>query len=244
MIGNDHWAANKVWYSPGVAAAGLWQNTAGTNAGTAALVSPTVTANSYTALRRTTFASVVTTNNQQVGTRTAAEFFRGSGSTAIPEVNNRIGGFFYYSRFGFTTWTNGNDLFVGLSSCTTACITGTTTLTNLPNTIGLGVERGNNNLVFLTNDASGVISTTTLGTTPATNQYFDFYMYQAPNDHTVYYRLDNASTSAIIATGSVSTNLPATTTLMTAQAVMGNGLNTTVGSATLGIQRIYIETEK
>lgn len=237
------WNKNVVWRTPGIVAAGLCENTVCTNLGSAALVLPTVS-NAYTAMRRTTFATVVTTNNQQVGVRTAAEFFRGTNQVNGPH----LGGFFFAAKIGFTTWTNNDRLFVGLSSCTTACLTSTTTLTNLANTVGFGIE-GNasaNNIVFLTNDASGVISTTTIPGLPAlaNNQAYDMYIYAPANRHEIHWRIDNASTSAIIATGTVTTNLPATTTLLLGHAAMSNGLNTTVGAATLGVGKIYIESER
>lgn len=158
-----------------------------------------------------------------------------------------IGGFFFTARVGLTAWpASGGNLFVGLSSCTTACLTGTTTLTNLANTVGFGVERLNQNLVFLTNDASGVISTTTLTGAPAlaANVMYDMYIYQSPNSPVLYWQIDNASTTATIASGIVSSNLPATTTLMAAHAQIGNGGNTGAAAVSLGVNRIYVETER
>lgn len=235
------WNKNVVWRTPGIVAAGLCENTVCTNAGSVALVLPTVT-NAYTAMRRTTFATVVTTNNQQVGVRTAAQFFRGTNQVNGPH----LGGFFFAVKMGFTTWTNGDDLFVGLATCTTACITGTTTVSNLANMVGFVVERGRNTIYFATNDASGAISTTTIAGLPtlASNQGFDMYIYAPANRHEIHWRIDNASTSAIIATGTVTSNLPATTTLLLGHVQMGNGLNTTVGAATLGVGKIYIESER
>ena len=244
---NAHWYSSQTWFTPGIVAAGLWQNTVGANLGTAALVVPTVTGNPYTSMRRSTFASVVTTNNQQVGTRSESIFYRGRGSTEIPDKTARLGGFFFTARVGLTTWTANDDLFVGMSSCTTACLTGTTTLTNLVNSVGFGVERGTNALVFLNSSSTGIIATTSLPTAPAlaSNNVYDMYLYQAPNDYKLYWQIDNASTSANIGSGVVTNGrLPATTTLMAAHAEMGNGLNATVGAATLGVGKIYIETER
>lgn len=247
MFQNALWNSDFVWFSQGitntVTAVSTWYNTIGVQSGTVARVIPTVTSNPYTAMKRITFASVVTTANQQVGTRSEALFFRGSGSTS----NSNIGGFFFSARVGFTTWTAGNRLFVGLSTCTTACLTSATTLTNLTNTVGFGVEAGGTGIVILSNDASGVISTSTIGVSQpalASNNVYDFYLYQAPNSPIMYWQVDNASTTAMIGAGILSTNLPATTTLMVAHAQMSNGTNVVVGNATLGVNRIYIETER
>lgn len=194
--------------------------------------------NKYTTFRRSRWASVVTTPNQQVGLRTDAQFFRSATSTNS--------GWFYKATFGIDNYTANDRFFVGLSSCTTACLTGTTTLTNLANTIGFGVEGATSQFVFLTNDGSGAISTTTISGLPtlATNNGYHVYMYNPPTSSIVYWRIDNVNTGAMVAEGNVTTNLPANNTFMTAQVACSNALNAAANACQIGLANLYIEQEK
>jgi hypothetical protein len=76
----------------------------------------------------------------------------------------------------------------------------------------------------------------------ATGNVYQAYIYCKPNDSTVYYRLDNLLTGAILVDTSTSSALPVNTTDLNAQAVMGNAANVVVGNATLAVNKIYIET--
>ena len=230
------WDSNTMWWTAG-AASGNSLNTAITALGTALAVAPTAT-NKYTSFRRSRWSTVVTTQNQQVGGRTDAQFFRSATSSNA--------GFFFKATFGVDGWTAGDRIFVGLSSCTTACLTGTTTLTNLANTIGFGVEGGTSQLVFLTNDGSGAISTTTISGLPtmASLNGYDVYMYNPVNSEVVYWRIDNINTGAKIAEGSVTTNLPANNTFMSAHVACSNGLNALANSCQIGLAQMYIEKGK
>ncbi|CAN5412822.1 hypothetical protein BH10PAT4_BH10PAT4_0990 [soil metagenome] len=230
---NAIWQNNTVLFTPG-ASAGVWQGTVGSNLGTAGLVIPTTT-NLGTMLRRSTFASVVTTLNQQVGTRTESMFFRGNATSS--------GGFFFNARFMLATWTAGDRLFVGMSSGTTAVVTvQPSTLLNL---LGFCIEAGDTAITFLHNDGTGTGTKDTIAGQPAlaTNQGYAAYIFCKPNDSTVYWRLDDINLQTTIAEGSTSTDLPVNTTALTAQCIMSNGANTVAGHATIGVNRIYIETD-
>ncbi len=228
------WQNNLVFFTPG-AAAGLWQGTAGSNLGTAAVVLPTTT-NFWTSSRRSRFSSVVTTLNQQVGTRTDAMFFRGGSAGQ--------GGFFMAARVGTDTWTAGDRLFVGFSTGTTAvCTVNPTTLTN---SVGFVVNAGSTTISFMHNDGSGnaVVETITNQPALASNQGYAFYIFAKPNDSVIYWQLDDINTGLKLEEGSVSADLPVNTTMMAAHACMSNGANTVVNNAQIGINRIYIETDR
>jgi hypothetical protein len=186
-------------------------------------------------LRRSTFATVVTTLNQQVGTRSEAMFFRGNATS--------LGGFFFVCRFMLATWTAGNRLFVGMSVGTTAVVT--VQPSTLLNTIGFCVEAGDTAITLLHNDGAGTGTKDTIAGQPtlATNQGYAAYLFCKPNDSTVYWRLDNINTQTTIAEGSTSTDLPVNTTGLVAHCAISNGANTVVGAATVGVNRIYIETD-
>ncbi|MDB5160333.1 MAG: PHG11b 33 [Candidatus Saccharibacteria bacterium] len=228
------WQNNTVFWTPGVAA-GVYQGTSGSNLGTAALVLPTTT-NLYTAMRRSTFASVVTTTNQQVGIRTENMFWRGNVAGQ--------GGFLFVCRFGFTSWTAGDRLFVGLTSGTTAVVT--VQPSTVASTIGFAIEAADTAITFLHTDGTPTAVKDVISGQPAlaNNNAYDAYIYARPNDSTIYYRLDNALTGAILIDTSITATLPVNTTMLAAQAIMSNGANTVVGNATLGVNRLYVETNR
>jgi hypothetical protein len=187
-------------------------------------------------MKRGQWATVVTTANQQVGMRSSENmFFRGSVAGQ--------GGFFFFARFGTTTWTAGDKLFVGLSTGTTAIVTGAPS--NLTNIAGFGIDAGDTAITFMTNDNTAAATKTAIAGQPAlaSNQGYDAYIFAKPNDTVVYYRLVNLNTGAEIVNSSVNTNLPVNTTLMAAHAHMSNGANTPVTSAQIGVNRMYVETD-
>ena len=209
-----------------------------TTQGTSAAVSPATSASVYTQSYRNTFASVVTTQNQQVGVRTEAMFCRGNAAG--------IGGFMFVCRFGFESIKTGMRAFVGLTSGTTAVVTvNPSTLTNM---LGFGFDLGETAWTFMHNDASGTCTKETIsgqGTLATNFSGYDAYIFCKPNDNTVYYRLDRVDTGATICDSSVTTDLPVNTTMLCGMCVMSNGTaNIVVGDAKLGHIRTFIETDR
>ncbi len=229
------WQNNLVYFTPQVAA-GVWTGTVGGNSGTPVIVLPTTT-NFYTTQRRSQFPSVVTTLNQQVGTRSEAMFFRG-GTTGQ-------GGFFFAARVGLETWTAGDRLFVGLSAATATAVC-TQQLTNHLNTIGFAINAASTSISLITNDNTGSSTVVTIAGQPAlaTNNGYAFYLFAKPNDTVVYWQMDDVNTGTKIADGSIATDLPVNTTMMAAHACMSNAANTAANAARIGINRIYIETDR
>jgi hypothetical protein len=223
-----------VKFTPGIAAAGLWDNTAGTNLGTVARVAGAAGTTILGMMSRTTFASVVTTANQQVGTRSESLFFRGNTAG--------IGGFFFTCRFAFTQWTTGNRLFIGLSAATGALVT--VDPSTVANGLGFGVDAADTAISFYSAGAATPATKVAIPGQPAlaTGNVYQAYIYCKPDDNTIYYRLDNLLTGAILVDTSTSSALPVNTTGLNAQAVMGNAANVVVGNATLAVNKIYIET--
>lgn len=229
------WNQYRVSFRPG-AAAGVWSGTVGANLGTAAIALPTST-NIYTAMRRSTFATVVTTTNQQVGTRTEAMFWRGNATG--------LGGFFLVCRMGFTVIKTSSRAFIGLCADTTAIVTADPS-TKL-NLIGFGFDTGDTAFTFMHNDGSGTATKDPIsgqGTLATNNTSYDFLIYAKPNDSVVYYRMVRRDTGAVLVDSSASSNLPVNTTLLCAQCVGSNGTaNIAVGDMTLGIGIFDIYTE-
>jgi hypothetical protein len=229
------WSNSLVWWSPG-ASGGTWTSATGSSGGTAAIVLPTTT-NLYTIMRRSTFASA-TAANAQVGIRSTAAFLRGN--------LDGMGGYMFTCRFGLNTWTPGNRLFVGICTGTTAVTT--VNPSTLMNMLGFCVDAGDTAITFLHNDSTNTnpaIKETIPGQPAlASLQGYDAYIWCAPNDNTVYYRLDDILTGTTIVNSSVSSDLPVNTTMSVCQCIMGNGANVSTGNATIGVARIYIETDR
>lgn len=229
------WGNNTALWTTSGATAGLWQGTVGAGAGTFTAALPTTT-NLYTSMIRSRYATVVTTANQQVGQRSSQrQFYRGSVAGQ--------GGFFFFARFGTEAWTAGDRLFVGLGTGTTAMVTGDPS--SQTNILGFGVDAGDSAITFMHNTSSGTATKDAIAGQPAlaANQGYDVYIYAKPNDSTIYYRMDDLNTGAIIIDSSTTANLPVNTTMMAVFALTSNGANTAATAAQIGVNRMYIETD-
>jgi hypothetical protein len=224
---------NTCIWTPSTATAGFWQGTSGAGAGTFSTGLPTVT-NFYTAMKRTRYANVVTTLNQVLGQRnTENMFFRGSVAGQ--------GGFFFFCRFGTEVWTAGSKLFIGMAT-SSSVITGNPSALN--NTVGFCIDALDTEISFLTRGTTFTKTAITGQPTLANNQGYDAYIFCKPNDSTIYFRLDDLNTGLTIVNSSTTLTLPTNTTLMSANALASNGANTVVTTTQLGINRIYIETDR
>ncbi|MDB5160334.1 MAG: glycosyl hydrolase [Candidatus Saccharibacteria bacterium] len=225
---------NTFMWTPGPTNVGTWFNTNGATIGSAASVSPATTT-LYTTMRRSTFSSVVTTTNQQVGLRTDNTFLLG--------LTARAGGFFFSCRFGFDVIATGMRAFVGF--CPSTVIVSGDPSTSL-NTLGFGFDLADTAWSFYHNGAAGTATKETIGgqgTLATNNTGYDAYIWCNPGSTVVYYRLDRTDTGATIVDSSVNTNLPANSTALMATAQMSNGTaNITASAAVLGVNRIYVET--
>jgi photosystem II stability/assembly factor-like uncharacterized protein len=236
---NALWQDNFMMWTPGPSNVGTWVGTSGTNVnsgtGVTASVLPTTT-NVYTGMRRTTIATAVTTVGQSVGLRSDLMFFQGTATGQ--------GGFFFSCRFGFDVITAGCRAFVGFTTSTTPVAADPSALTNI---IGFGFDAADTAWSFYHNGSVGTATKEPIsgqGVLATNNTGYDAYIWCAPYSSTVYYRLDRTDTGATIVNSSVSYNLPLITSLTTmmAEVMMSNGANTGVGAATLGINRLYVET--
>lgn len=239
------WGNNTVLYLPNTGTTG------GLALGTPWLVGTTVahpapTAGLYTQMKRTTSTMVVTTTNQLLGVSsivtTAAQFWVGNAAG--------LGGFFFFARFGIEILSTGNNtvrMFVGLHSGTTSILASDT----VPAISAIGLWHdttdGANVINLLTKDGSTATKNALTGSpsTPfSTGQGYDFYMFCKPNDSTIYYRLDNLNTGAILVDSSIATTIPAAATFLGPVVGMSNGTaNTTAGQVGIGVNRVYIESD-
>lgn len=195
-------------------------------------------------MKRTRYANVVTTTNQQLGPRfnTASEqqFWRGNAAG--------LGGFFFQARFIVELYPASTvRIFAGLSSTSTGsvCISDTV----LANTCGLWHDTtdpstGAGAFNFVTKDASTATKQSiTLSNAIAAGNAYEFTMFCAPNGSTITWRLVDIN-NAVTYTNSTSTTLPANTAFMQPQVQMSNGTaNVTATTVAIGVCSIYVESD-
>lgn len=193
-------------------------------------------------MRRSRFANVVTTTNQVLGVTAMAagvqQFWRGNAAG--------LGGFFFFTRFIVELWPAATvRLFAGLSDQTTAVVASDTYAGNLCGIAHITTDAASV-LKFVTRDGTTLNSTSiTLTQNLQAGQAFDFYMYCKPNDSTIYFRLDDVNAGTTLIDSSTATNLPASTAFLGPQVAMSNGTaNVTVTTSAIGINRIYVESNR
>ena len=216
--------------------------TKGTSTGTLSTVTPASTSPAVVnQMKRLRHLNLVTTTNQAMGvTATAAgypQFWRGNAAG--------LGGFFFFARFAIENWAaNTCRIFVGLTPGTAEVVTSDTVVNN---TCGLWHDTtdGADVLSFVSRNATTTTKTAITGATVAAGQGFDFYMFAKPNDSTIYYRLDDINAGTTLVDTSTTTTLPVNTVFLGPQVEMSNGTaNITVNTVAIGINRIYVESDR
>jgi hypothetical protein len=193
------------------------------------------TTNRYTSLRKNTFTAATGVNTMN-SLRGEPIFYRG----AIPTS----GGFFFFCRAGFNTWTPTNRLFVGMCVDTTALLTADPSTKF--NMLGFAVDTADTAISFMHNDGVGVAIKETIAVQPAlaTNNVYDFFIYCKPNDSVVYYRIDDLSSNVTLIDSSITLDLPTTTALLIPTCAIGPGAtNAGATAASVGVNRMYIESD-
>ena len=133
-------------------------------------------------------------------------------------------------------------MFVGLSA--TAGVLGNADPSTFLNQIGLGCDAGQTTLRIIHNDGAGVSTLVDLGANfPAQTLSTDMYelqLYCAPNGSTVSYRVERLNTGHV-AEGTISTDLPINTTLLSPQLWRNNGA--TALAVGIDVVHQYMETD-
>jgi hypothetical protein len=132
------------------------------------------------------------------------------------------GGFRFVCDFNIsdTSYSAGCQQFYGLAGQTTDLAYGTASgilVSTLTNIVGVGSEVGDTNLQVFSNDATGTASKIDLGVDFPANRtvgaisttVYSIILYNEPMSTSVIYRVINNETGAV-ATGTISTDLPAT----------------------------------
>lgn len=196
-------------------------------------------------MKRTRYANVVTTQNQQLGPRFNAaseqQFWRGNAAG--------LGGFFFSTRFIVELWAASTcRIFAGLSATATGSVCISDTVLN--DTCGLWHDTtdpnsGANSFSFVTrNTATTTKQSIPLSNAIAAGNSYDFFMSCPPNGGTITWRLDDL-VNGVSYEGNTSTTLPTATAFMQSQVQMSNGTaNTTVTTVAIGVAGIYVESDR
>lgn len=192
----------------------------------------------HTRMKRIDYLVTTASTTAVAGFRsTAAQFWFGNAAGA--------GGFTYILRWSIATGgaTATNRCWVGLRNVTTAPTD--VEPSSLVNMFGMGWDAADANMQFMRNDATATATKTDLGASfvvPTTDRpgVWELAMFSAPNTSQVTYLITNLGTGAT-ATGTVSTDLPSNTTLLTPVGYCSVGGTSSVIGVTLF--SLYMETD-
>lgn len=185
-------------------------------------------------MRRGIITSAATANSASELRATATQCYRGESAGR--------GGFFFASRFAFSSTTALQRGFVGLANSTSAFST-SLAINTLTNVIGLGRDSADTQLQIMHNDGAGNCTKVALGAGFPVNTPADVYelvLFAAPNAASVSWRVTNLTTGAV-AEGTITTDLPATNVFLGMRAYMNNG--GTAAAVVLDLLRMYLETD-
>lgn len=227
-------AANKVgyWGAQGNATTVVLFNFGNTATGTAT-TRTVATTNLSTSLRRLAYVSAAAAGSSSGTRHNALQFWRGNAAG--------LGGFTYVVRFVIDTTQASMRWFVGLYG--TAGVIGNVDPSTLLNTVGFGIDSGQTTVRFFNNDGAGVATATDLGASfPATTAavVYEARFFCAPNGSAIGYSLERLDAAALVE-GSVTTDIPANTTLLSPQIWINNG--PTAAAVAIAVVSQYIETD-
>lgn len=190
---------------------------------------PTPTSTNFLSqMKRAQYATSATIGNAS-GVKSASPIcWRGNASG--------VGGFFFFARFGVTTFVSTMQIHVGLGPNT--LLAGEPSAQN--NSCGICKDSGDTNWQFYTRSGS----TTTkvdLGVAVAANQCYDFMMFATPNGSGITYRVVDTAAGTVVADNvSATTNLPVNTTFLYGGATCRT---TAAAAVAIALNRIYVESD-
>lgn len=195
------------------------------------------TTNFFTSLRRIGYVSAATAGAAAGARSNVLQFWRGNTSGA--------GGFRFITRFGISdaAAVAGSRMFVGLIGLATP-INASQTVAAQINIVGIGHEAGDSTFRIYYNDGTSTASIIDLGSNfPCTGRSTDAYelaLFAPPNASFINYQVTKLNPD-ITTTGTLTTDIPASTQLLAPQLWRGNGATTlAVG---LDLISLYIETD-
>ncbi|MFI5240417.1 MAG: hypothetical protein ACHQUB_01790 [Candidatus Saccharimonadia bacterium] len=204
-----------------------------TGAGTCTAPAPAST-NIFTSVRLLEFSSGTTAGTVAYQRQGVLQVWRGNAAG--------LGGFFYVTRFGLNTLQSGNRAFVGLADSVANPTNVDPTTNATPGKIGMAINANTGNWNFVNNITGTAPTVTGLGANFPVNttDLFEMVMYCPVNGSTISYRITDESTGNQT-TGSVSANIPGTTTFLAPLTWITN--NATAAAAILGFNFWYLESD-
>lgn len=155
--------------------------------------------NLHTQMVRATYATSATAGNAAGVRMSAARFWRGNAA--------RLGGFFYFSRFGFTTVRSDMQFWNGLSA-QTGLLAGEPSAQNDTVCIGKDSTDANLQLIFRDNAGSNKVD---LGVAPAADMVIDVMLFAPPNASEIIARVvrqDGSGPAVLVNNVAYATALP------------------------------------
>jgi len=208
-----------------------------TATGTATASSAIATTNDYTSTRLLEYLVTVASTSAVAGFRyPVSKWFLGN-------VTNR-GGFRMACTFAPATGvaTATNRLFVGMSNHTTAPVDAEPS--NSPSIVGVGWDAADTNIQIMHNDNTGTATKIDLGAsfpvpTVDRTKTYTLELFATPNSPNVSYRFWDNSAPSTIASGTLTSDLPAVNTLLSPRGFMSvGGTSSVIGIA---LSRLVIQ---
>lgn len=203
--------------------------TAGTAVGTAAAVAPSISTYLSRQHRQTMTSGAAATSG--------AGFIL-SNTTVSVSATGFMGGFEFICRFGINTFTSGsNRLQVGVAAATT--VSGNPSA--LVNSALIGLDAGDTNLFFMSNDGSGTATRVDTGVAAAANGFYEVTIWANPGERRMYWnvsRLDNGTGGS--GTVTATADIPANDTLLIPQVQLSTASSTT--AVALAFQSMYVRS--
>jgi len=227
------------WWNPigGATTAPLALGIAAPTATGTATARTVATTNMFTAARRLGYVGATSAGSSAGPRLNVLQFWRGNAAN--------LGGFMLSLRFGISDAATvaGARMFAGMCGVTTALTSAEpSTFTNI---IGMGYDSSQTSFRILYNDASGTASSVDLGsnfpTQTLSTDLYELVLYCKPYESYVYYRVERLNTGHV-ATGTLSTDIPANTQLLAPQLWRNNGA--TALAIGVDLVNLYIETER
>lgn len=218
----------------GATAPSLWSMASQTVVGTATARTPAA-GSLLAATRRISFVTNTVTASLAGHRNGTLQWWRGNLAGA--------GGFHYMHSFGISdaATISSKRLFVGLIGSTSA--PSNVEPNSLTSLVGVCKLSSSSNLAIITNDASGTATTVDLGSNfpgTGTTLMYTLTLFAPPNGNFIGWRIDRLD-AAFVASGTITTDLPPSTTFLTQSAWICNNTLATQGG--LDLINFYIETD-
>jgi len=200
---------------------------------------PTIPTQAATSLLAQTYRTTMSTGATAAG----LAYIRGNSLIFSRGGGTNIGGFTVIHRFALSgTLQSGLRAFAGIVDVAANPTNIDPTTTTAPGGVGLAVALNTGNWKLVNNVTGTARTSLDLGSAFPVNgtDLLELFLFAPTNGTVINYRVTNLSTAAVTS-GSLSTNIPATTTFMTPSVWVTN--NATAAAQTMDFISTYVETD-